>query len=85
MYSKQSTYDLFVKPKFEDRKITDLTKQELLLWQDALWSTRNPKTKKPYSYNYLSKIRASFSTFLSWVEERYEYRNATSTETNSRA
>ena len=75
LYSKQSTYDLFVKPKFEGGKITDLTKQELLLWQDDLWSSKNPKTKKPYSYNYLLKIRASFSTFLSWVEERYEYKN----------
>jgi integrase len=75
IYSKQGVYDLFVKPKLENKKITDLTKQELLLWQDELWNTKNPKTKKPYSYNYLLKIRNSFSTFLFWVEERYEYRN----------
>ncbi|MBE6662672.1 MAG: site-specific integrase [Ruminococcaceae bacterium] len=76
IYGKQSVYDIFIKPAFESRSITDLTKQELLFWQDALWATRNERTGESYSHNYLSRVRANFSTFLSWVEERYSYKNA---------
>lgn len=75
IYSKQSIYDNFIKDIFENKPITVLTKQELLLWQDATWIRKNPKTGKTYSYNYLSKARGTFSAFLTWVEERYSYPN----------
>lgn len=75
IYGKQSIYDNFIKPTFEDKPITALTKRELLLWQDAMWQSINPKTKKSYSYEYLSKMRTSFSAFLTWAEDRYSYPN----------
>jgi len=75
IYGKQSIYDNFIKDTFENKPITALTKQELLLWQDAVWIRKNPKTGKPYSYNYLSKMRTTFSAFLTWVEDRYSYPN----------
>lgn len=75
IYGKQSIYDNFIKNPFEDKPITALTKQELLLWQDSIWQCENPKNKKPYSYKYLVKVRITFSAFLTWVEERYSYAN----------
>ncbi len=75
IYGKQSIYDNFIKDAFENKPITALTKQELLLWQDAIWLRVNSKTGKSYSYNYLSKVRTTFSAFLTWVEERYSYPN----------
>lgn len=75
IYGKQSIYDNFIKGDFENEPITALTKQRLLLWQDAIWQRTNPKTKKTYSYNYLSKARGALSAFLTWVEERYSYPN----------
>lgn len=75
IYGKQSVYDNFIKDAFEDKPITALTKQELLLWQDAIWIRKNQKTGKTYSYNYLSKVRTTFSAFLTWVEDRYSYPN----------
>lgn len=72
IYEKQKIFDLIILPAFKDKKITDLTVQELYKWQDDLWSKKNEKTGEYYSYKYLSKIRAYFSAFLSWCAVRYE-------------
>lgn len=75
IYDKQNVYRLFILPKYENTKITDLTKDELYKWQDELWTTKNPKTDEFYSYKYLTKIRGHFSAFLAWCESRYNYKN----------
>jgi integrase len=71
IYDIQSIFRLFIYPKFENYQLKDLTKQELLSWQDELWSTKNSQNEY-YSYKYLSKIRAYFSSFLTWCAERNE-------------
>lgn len=71
IYDIQSIFRLFIYPKFEHYQLKDLTKQELLNWQDELWSTKNAQNEY-YSYQYLSKIRAYFSSFLTWCAERNE-------------
>lgn len=71
IYEKQKIFDLIVLPAFGEAKLQDITLESLYHWQDKLWSTPNPKTGKPYSYKYLCKIRAYFSSFLSWCEVRY--------------
>ena len=75
IYVKTKIYESFIFPKYGDRKITDLTKEELYRWQDELWSTKNPRTGKAYSHNYLNKVRNFFAAFLSWCESRYGYEN----------
>lgn len=75
IYDKQNVYRLFVIPKYDNKKITLLTKEELYRWQDELWATRNPRTNDFYSYKYLSKVRTHFQSFLAWVESRYGYKN----------
>jgi integrase len=75
IYEKQNTYKTFILSKFEKTKLSALTKEVISAWQDELWSTRNPKTGNFYSYNYLSKIRGLFGSFLSWCQERYPYTN----------
>lgn len=72
IYDFQNIFNKVILPKFGSHQLKDLTKQELLNWQDELWSTKNPKTSDYYSYKYLSKIRTAFSSFLSWCEGRYE-------------
>lgn len=75
IYDRLKTIDKFITPVYKDTKITDLTEQELYRWQDAMWSTKNPRTNEYYSYNYLKKIKGYFSSFLSWVKTRYGYDN----------
>ena len=75
IYDKENTYALYVLPKYKDKPIDELTKEEMLFWHDELWSQKNPRTGKYYSYKYLTKIRGFFNTFLSWVEERYNVKN----------
>lgn len=72
IYEKEKIFDLMILPHFGACQLKHLTKQELHIWQDELWSSTNPKTNDYYSYKYLSKIRTYFSAFLSWCSERYE-------------
>ena len=72
IYEKEKIFDLFILPAFGDCQLKHLTKQELFIWQDELWSSVNPKTNEHYAYKYLSKIRTYFSAFLSWCAERNE-------------
>lgn len=75
IYDKNNIYRLYVCPYFENTPIDKLTKEELYQWQDWLWSQKNKKTGAYFSHRYLIKIRGRFSTFLSWVEQRYGYKN----------
>lgn len=72
IYEKQKIFDLMILPHFGDCQLKHLTKQELHIWQDEIWSSKNPKTNEYYSYKYLSKIRTDFSAFLTWCSERYD-------------
>lgn len=75
IYDKNNIFRIFILPKYEHAKLESLTKEELYLWQDELWNTKNPRTNDYYSWKYLIKIRGQFSTFLSWCESRYGIRN----------
>ena len=75
IYDKQIILRSFILPRYENTKIETLTKEELYRWQDDLWKTKNPRTGEYYSYKYLNKVRAHFSSFLSWCESRYGYTN----------
>ena len=72
IYEKEKIFESIILPRFGDFQLKHLTRQELYIWQDELWSTRNPKTEDYYSYKYLSKIRTFFSAFLTWCAERNE-------------
>lgn len=72
IYEKRKIFNAIILPRFEKCELKDFTKQKLYVWQDELWSSKNPKTNDYYSYKYLSKIRTYFSAFLSWCAERNE-------------
>ena len=75
IYNKDNIFRIYVLNKYEHTPIDKLTKEELNLWQDELWNTRNPKTDEYFSYKYLTNIRSFFNNFLTWVEDRYGYPN----------
>ena len=75
IYDKEKCFTIFILNKYDKTPISKLTKEELILWQDELWSTKNQKTNDYFSFKYLIKIRGYFSAFLTWVEERYNYPN----------
>lgn len=76
LYDKIKLFRLRILPMLGNKKLSELTKQELIIWQDNLWALKNPKTKEYYAYKYLSKNRSYLSSFLSWCESRYpDFRN----------
>ena len=75
IYDKENVYRQWILPKYENSKITDLTKEELYRWQDELWATKNPRNGEYYTYKYLFRIRTHFAVFLEWTHKRYGYPN----------
>ena len=75
IYDKNNIFRIYILSKYEETPIDKLTREELSLWQDELWNTKNTKTGEYFSYKYLTQIRSFFSTFLTWVEERYQVPN----------
>lgn len=75
IYDKNNIFKKYILVKYKNSPIDILTKEELYLWQDDLWKTKNNKTGSYFSHKYLVKIRGQFSTFLSWCEQRYGIRN----------
>lgn len=75
IYDKTNLFNSIIIPSLGSCKITDLSKERLYQWQDELWATNNPKTAGPYSYAYLSKVRAVLSALLVWCESRHGYPN----------
>lgn len=75
IYDKNNVFRIYILNKYDNTPITALTREELSAWQDDLWNLKNPKTGEYFTYKYLAKIRGFFNTFLTWVEERYQYPN----------
>ncbi len=75
IYDKESIFRIYILPYFENIKANSITKERLYEWQDKLWSLKNERTGKFFSYKYLIKIRGFFCTFLNWAEKRYEFKN----------
>ena len=75
IFDKMVVFNTYVLSKYKDYKISKLTKEELYAWQDEMWATKKPNTNEYYSFAYLKKIRSYFSSFLAWVEKRYNFPN----------
>ncbi len=75
LYDKKNIFRNYILPDFENVKVKDITKEKLYIWQDKLWAMKNKKNGQYFSQKYLTKIRGLFSTFLTWAEKRYGYKN----------
>ena len=74
IYSKKGIFNNFLLPKFADKKMSFFTKEELYRFQDEIWAMKKPDGT-PYSYQHHDNVRKYLSTFLSWCETRYGYKN----------
>lgn len=68
-------FDKFIVPYFKDKNLPEIKKSDFALWQTELWSTKNPKTGEFYKQKYLTKIRSTLMTFLTWCEDTFEIPN----------
>ncbi|MBQ7368902.1 MAG: site-specific integrase [Clostridia bacterium] len=75
IYDKQNIFRNYILPDFESVKVKDITEESLYIWQDKIWAMKNERNGEYFSQKYLTKIRGQFSTFLTWVEKRYKYKN----------
>lgn len=74
-YDLNSIYTKYIRPHFTGTLLTKLTKADYATWQTELWSAKNPDNGEFYSQSYLTKIRSTFTAFLTWCEETYDIPN----------
>ena len=67
IYDKNKIFELFVLPYFKNN-ILPIQRKDLEEWQNNL-------LKENHSYKYVCKVRAYFSSFLTWCETEYEIPN----------
>ena len=75
VYDKEHIFLRFITPYFSKRSIESITKADLVEWQNYIWNLKNKKTNKTYAWEYLSKIRITFQTFLEYCENIYDIPN----------
>ncbi len=68
-------FDKFIVQCFQGKSLPALKKADYALWQTELWATKNPKTGEYYKQKYLTKIRSTLMTFLTWCEDTFEIPN----------
>lgn len=68
-------FEKFIIPYFQGKSLPKLKKADYALWQTELWATKNPKTGEFYKQKYLTKIRSTLMTFLTWCEDTFEIPN----------
>ena len=75
LYEKRHIFSRFINPFFKGKNLNLLSKSDYITWQNQLWKQKNPKTKSPYSWRYLAKIRGNLFAFLSFCEDIYDIPN----------
>lgn len=75
IYDKKNLFNLYITPYFKNKDIALISKEELADWQNTLWNTTSPKTKKQFSWQYLTKIRGLLFNFLRYCENIYDIPN----------
>ena len=73
--SIKNAFSNHILPFFANKNLSSLSKQDYYLWQDTFLKKINPRSGLPYSRNTVLKVRGYLSTFLEWVDERYEITN----------
>lgn len=74
-YDLNWIFDKYITPYFKGKSLPTLKKADYATWQTELWSMKNPKSDSFYTQKYLTKIRSTLMTFLSWCEETYDIPN----------
>ena len=74
-YDLNKIFDRFIIPYFSGKSIPEIKKTDYSLWQTELWATKNPKTGEFYTQKYLTKIRSTLMTFLTWCEDTFDIPN----------
>jgi integrase len=75
LYDLTRLFEKYITPHFGGRNVETISKVELNDWQTELWTTKNPKTGKFLAQKYLTKIRSTFNTFLTWCEDTHDIPN----------
>lgn len=70
IYDKDNVFKRYILPKFGEMRLSEISKQVLKEWQTELCQMINPKTQKPYTTNYVMKIRGYASNFFTWCSEK---------------
>jgi integrase len=74
-YDLNWIFDRYITPCFTNKSLPQLKKADYAKWQTELWAKTNPENNQYYTNKYLTKIRSTLHTFLSWCEETFDIPN----------
>lgn len=72
--NKTNIIDHHVTPCFANKKVVDITKQDVIHWQNDLISYRHPSSGKPLSKSYLKSIHNQLSAIFNYAVKFFELR-----------
>ncbi len=69
--TKDNIIDTKIVPYFGDKRISEISSNDIIQWQNELLKAVNPRTGKKYSRSYLKTIHAQLSTILNYAVKNY--------------
>lgn len=70
--NKSNIIDKHVLPYFGKKKLSEISKKDVIAWQSDLIGKINPSTGKPFAKSYLKSIHNQLSTILNYAVKNYD-------------
>lgn len=72
--TKNYIIDNEIIPYFGHKKVTDITKSDVIQWQNYIISFKDPKTGEPYSKSYLKALHNQLSAIFNYAVKFFDLR-----------
>lgn len=73
--TKKNIINKHILPYFGSKKLRDISKKDVIAWQNDLIKEINPRTNKPYSKSFLKTIHNQLSAILNFAVKNYDLRD----------
>ncbi len=81
-YTKKMIFENYITPYFKNKSIQNITKADLVVWQNKIWNYSSRNTGKKLSYKYKKNIRTFLNHFLNFCNYMYNVPNLLKTVKN---
>lgn len=70
--TKENIIDTKILPRFGQKKLNEISSNDVIAWQNELLRYRDPKDGKPYSPSYLKTVHNQLSAIFNYAVRFYE-------------
>lgn len=73
--TKINIIDKHLTPYFGKKKLSDITKKDVIAWQNEVMQTINPRTGEKYSKSFLKTVHNQLSAILNYAVKYYDLKD----------